>query len=524
LLLSTSATTRPVSDWIAVIDFGAQYSQLIARRVRECHVYCELIPHTTPLSEILARRPKGIILSGGPSSVYSPDAPRYDMAVYEQSIPVLGICYGMQLMAMSLGGKVASADKREYGRTRVSMLNREDLFAALEEEAGGGMVCWMSHGDHVEAAPPGFDIIATTENIPIAAMRNKNKRLYAVQFHPEVIHTPQGSAILHNFAVDICGCHPTWTMSNFIDLAVAEIREKVGSGRVLAALSGGVDSSVAAALVQRAVGDQLTCVFVNHGFMRKGEPEQVIATFTKRMGANFRAIDASQRFMDKLYGVSDPETKRKMIGEEFIRIFEEEAKKLGEIQYLVQGTLYPDVIESGTALASVIKSHHNVGGLPEHMELDLLEPLRNLFKDEVRELGLQLALPPEIVWRQPFPGPGLAIRVMGAITPERVEIARAVNAIVTDEIEQANLDKEVWQYFAVLTDTRTVGVVGDERTYGYAVAIRAVTAQDAMTADWARLPYELLDRMSSRIMNEVVMVSRVVYDISSKPPATIEWE
>lgn len=456
--------------------------------------------------------------------MYSQGAPTYDKALFRSGVPVLGICYGMHLMALSLGGKVLPSEKREYGRTRVSLLDRSDLFAALEDEPGGGVVCWMSHGDRVEEVPPGFQVIARTENTPVAAMRDAENRLYAVQFHPEVVHTTQGREILRNFAIDVCGCAPTWTMDNYIDLVVREIRDQVGSDRVLAALSGGVDSSVAAALVERAVGDQLTCVFVDHGFMREGEPEQVRETFARRMGANFRAVDASERFLTKLSGVSDPETKRKIIGEEFIRVFEEEAQKLGAVRYLVQGTLYPDVIESGTSVASVIKSHHNVGGLPERMQLDLVEPLRQLFKDEVRELGLELGLPPAIVWRQPFPGPGLAIRVMGPLSPERVEIARRANAIVTQEIENAGLGRDVWQYFAVLTDTRTVGVMGDERTYGYAVAVRAVNASDAMTADWARLPYELLDRISSRLMNEVEQVNRVVYDISSKPPATIEWE
>lgn len=520
----SSTSAPPAHDWVAVIDFGAQYSQLIARRVRECHVYCELWPHTTPLHELLARQPKGIILSGGPSSVYADGAPGYDKSVYSAGVPVMGICYGMQLMARDLGGLVQPAGKREYGRTKVELLDTSGLFTDLENEAGGGITCWMSHGDQVQAAPPGFIITARTQNTPVAAMRHKEHPLYAVQFHPEVVHTPQGKNVLRNFAVNVCGCQPTWTMANFIDAAVAEIRAKVGNDRVLAALSGGVDSSVAAALVQRAIGDQLTCVFVDHGFMREGEPEQVAATFGARMGANFRAVNAGARFMARLNGVSDPEVKRKTIGEDFIRVFEEEAKKLGQIRYLVQGTLYPDVIESGTGVAAVIKSHHNVGGLPARMQLDLIEPLRQLFKDEVRELGLQLGLPPAIVWRQPFPGPGLAIRIMGPISQERVDICRHANAIVSAEIEQAGLQRDIWQYFAVLTDTRTVGVMGDERTYGYVVAIRAVTAQDAMTADWARIPYEVLDRISSRIMNEVQHINRVVYDVSSKPPATIEWE
>ncbi len=511
-------------DWVAVIDFGAQYSQLITRRVRECRVYCEMWPHTTPLAELLARKPKGIILSGGPASVYATGAPTYDPAVYSCGLPVLGICYGMQLMALHLGGAVEPATKREFGRTRLHLHDRSDLLAGLEEETGGGITCWMSHGDYVRAAPAGFAVIAGTENTPVAAMRAVDRRLYAVQFHPEVVHTPQGQKILHNFAVDICGCWPEWTMSNFIETAVAEIRATIGSARVLCALSGGVDSSVAATLVQRAVGDQLDCVFVNHGFMRKHEPEQVAATFAPRMGDHFVPVDASERFLVKLVGVAEPERKRKIIGEEFIRVFEKEARRLSQARYLVQGTLYPDVIESGTGVASVIKSHHNVGGLPARMELDLIEPLRLLFKDEVRELGLALGLPPEVIWRQPFPGPGLAIRTVGEITRERVALVREADAIVVEEIEKAGLARNIWQYFAVVTDTRSVGVMGDERTYGYVVAVRAVTGQDAMTADWARLPYELLDRIASRIMNEIRQVSRVVYDISSKPPATICWE
>lgn len=522
--MPTAGLLAPVRDWIAVIDFGARYSHVIARRVRECRVYCELWPHTTPLHELLARRPKGIILAGGPPSIYSEGAPSYEPAVYSCGVPVLGICYGMQLMAKDLGARVTPAEGREYGRTRLSMLDRSDLLAALQDEPGGGIVCWMNHGDCIEEAPPGFEVIASSDHTPVAAMRERTRRLYGVQFHPQVPYTPQGLDILRNFVVDICGCSPTWTMASFLEWAMGEIRQQVGNEKVLAGLSGGVDSAVAAALVQRAIGEQLTCVFVNHGFLREGEPEQVCSTFAPRMKDNFRYVDATERFVSKLEGVSDAEAKRKIIGEEFIRVFEEEARKLGKVRYLVQGTLYPDVIESGAGAAGVIKSHHNVGGLPERMELDLVEPLRQLFKDEVRELGLELGLSPAIVWRQPFPGPGLAIRIAGTITRERLAIARRANAIVSEEIEKAGLSRDIWQYFAVLTDTRSVGVMGNQRTYGYAVAVRAVTTEDAMTAEWARLPYDLLGMISSRILNEVEHVSRVVYDISAKPPATIEWE
>ena len=506
---------------VLVLDFGAQYTQLIARRIRECRVYCEIVPFDTPPQELAGRRPAGIVFSGGPPSVYEGGAPQIDPAVYGLGIPILGICYGMQLMARDLGGEVAPAGpSREYGRTNLTVSNADTLFRGLADE----LVCWMSHGDCVQSPPPGFEVLASTPSTPVAAMADAARRFYAVQFHPEVTHTPWGSGVLRSFLLEVCGCEPTWTMANFLELQMEAIRAQVGSGRVICGLSGGVDSSVAAALVHRAIGDQLACIFVDHGLLRKGEGDAVRETFGDHFHIPLIYIDAADRFLDRLAGEADPEKKRKTIGTEFIRVFEEESRKLDDARYLVQGTLYPDVIESGPGKAATIKTHHNVGGLPDDMNLELVEPLRWLFKDEVRALGEQLGLPPEIVWRHPFPGPGLAVRVLGEITRERVAILREADAIVMEELRNAGLYRQIAQAFAVLPLDRTVGVMGDQRTYAYPVVFRAVTTDDFMTADWARIPYEVLERMSNRVVNEVAGVNRFLYDLTSKPPGTIEWE
>ena len=512
------------SQTVLVLDFGGQYNQLIARRVRECSVYCEVRPYTTPVAEIKAMAPIGIIFTGGPNSVYDPASPQADPEIFKLGIPILGICYGCQLIAHNLGGRVtaATADSaREYGKTELTH-TASPLFDGVPETA----VYWMSHGVEVERLAPGFEIIASTEGCRHAAVQCLEKKLYGVQFHPEVVHTEYGRQILENFLYKICGFRPEWTMASYLEEAVAQCREKIGNGRVLLALSGGVDSSVAAALLQRAVGRQLTCIFVDHGLLRKDEGDQVEHVMTKQFNVDVRRVNAGPRFLSKLAGVTDPERKRKIIGEEFIRVFEEEAKKIGAVDFLAQGTIYPDVVESGLGGEStVIKSHHNVGGLPDCVDFkDIVEPLRRLFKDEVRQLGLELGLPEQLVWRQPFPGPGLAIRVIGEITEEKLSILRDADAIFREEMALAGLDRTTSQYFAVLTDLRSVGVMGDERTYDYTLALRAVQSQDFMTATWSRIPYDLLDKISGRIVGEVKHINRIVYDITSKPPATVEWE
>ena len=510
-------------DTVLVVDFGAQYAQLIARRVREANVYSEIVPHRITAAEVRAKSPRAIILSGGPKSVNVDGAPMLDPAIFDLGIPIFGICYGHQLIARQLGGEVARGGRGEYGR---ATLTRGDAPSRLLDGMGSSFPVWMSHFDHVSRMPVGFIGCGSTPDAPVAVMENAERKVWAVQFHPEVVHSENGQEILRRFLVDLAGCSPSWTMESIIDTQVEAIRAQVGNKRAICGLSGGVDSSVAAALVHRAIGAQLTCVYVDTGLMRKGESDQVVEMFRRNMGIELIHVDAGAQFFDKLRGITEPESKRKAIGELFVRIFEQNTGGVTDAEFLVQGTLYPDVIESGGSdgTAAVIKSHHNVGGLPEDMTLGLVEPLRSLFKDEVRRLGSELGLPDEMVWRQPFPGPGLGVRIIGEVTPERVATLQEADAIVREEIRAAGLERDIWQAFAVLADIRSVGVMGDERTYGHPIIIRAVTSDDAMTADWARLPYDLLEKMSNRIVNEVPGVNRVVYDVTSKPPGTIEWE
>lgn len=507
-------------EMIVVLDFGGQYNQLITRRIRDLGVYSELHSNRLTAAEIKAMNPKGIIFSGGPNSAYVEGAPQCDPAIYDLGIPVLGICYGMQLMTQHFGGNVDAAEHREYGKARITIENQSKLLQGLPIE----QTVWMSHGDLIVAPPEGFVVDAYNPSCPVAAMSNESRHFYGVQFHPEVRHSEFGDAMLKNFAFEVCKCEGKWSMENFIEVEMEKIRKQVGDKQVLCALSGGVDSSVVAVLIHKAIGDQLTCMFIDHGLLRKGEAESVMKTFSEGFNMNVIKIDAQDRFLSKLKGVSDPEQKRKIIGNEFIYVFEEEAGQLKDMDFLAQGTLYTDIIESGTDTAQTIKSHHNVGGLPEDMSFTLIEPLNALFKDEVRKVGTELGIPDEVVWRQPFPGPGLGIRVLGEITDEKLEIVRESDAILREEIKKAGLDREIWQYFTALPNMRSVGVMGDARTYDYTVGIRAVTSIDGMTSDWARIPWDVLELISTRIVNEVKHVNRVVYDVTSKPPATIEWE
>ncbi|HRI28992.1 MAG TPA: glutamine-hydrolyzing GMP synthase [Chitinophagales bacterium] len=507
-------------ELVIVLDFGAQYRQLIARRVREAGVYCEVLPHNTPIETIKARNPRGLILTGGPSVVTDPNAPMVSKTLFEMGIPILGICYGAQLMGYVMGGTVGKATHREYGKKTLHVNTQSPVFKGIKPQT----VCWMSHTYLVNSLPPGFEITAYTDSCPAAAIANDALKLYGVQFHPEVVHTEEGTQILHNFLYDVCGCKGDWVMQDFAQETITALQNKIGNKKVLCGLSGGVDSSVAAMLVHQAVGKQLTCIFVDHGLLRKNEGDEVEEAF-KQFNLNLIRVNAGKRFLAKLQGITDPEKKRKIIGEEFIRVFEEEAQKIGMVDYLVQGTIYPDVIESGTQHAATIKTHHNVGGLPDAVDFkEIVEPLRDLFKDEVRQVGLAVGLPAHLVNRQPFPGPGLAIRIIGEVTFEKLEVLREADHIYRAEIAHAGLDNQIWQYFAVYTGLRSVGVMGDERTYDTTIALRAVTSVDGMTADWARIPHEVLERIANRIINEVPHVNRVVYDITSKPPGTIEWE
>lgn len=509
------------TETVIVLDFGGQYNQLIARRVREAHVYSEILPYTASVERIQSYHPKGIIFTGGPNSVYAEEAPLIGKEIFDLGIPILGICYGIQAINYILGGMVSAAATREYGHTNVRYDQSSALFDGVDEQA----VCWMSHTDQITQMPDGFHSIACTEHCTVAAFANEDKQIYGVQFHPEVVHTQCGQKILGNFLYRICGCTKSWTMASFAQRTIAALHEKIGEEKVLLALSGGVDSSVCAMLLHKAIGSNLTCIFVDHGLLRKNEGDEVEHTFKGNFGLNMIRVNAQQRFLDKLKGISDPEQKRKIIGEEFIRVFEEEAKKIGHVKYMAQGTIYPDVVESGSGHSAVIKSHHNVGGLPDYVDFEeIVEPLRDLFKDEVRAVGEELGIPRTLVWRQPFPGPGLAIRVLGSVNSEKISTLQEADAIFREEITKAGLDQQIWQYFAVLTNQKTVGVMGDARTYEDLVVLRAVTSVDAMTADWAQIPYEVLARVSNRIINEVPRVNRVAYDITSKPPGTIEWE